>query len=484
MDLRKSNCVSFLSHNLLAMLLVIFSFLLFYYFKLDFITEWDSYGYLIDIHGHFKSSLFLGRFGFISFFMLIWELCSKFYKMPILNFYHVIIFVNLIFSSLTILLVYLITKKITRNKLVGFGSALILIFSKDFIRYAGNTLIEPMMIFMTVLSFFLFITAINKKNLFCFYLSAFIFGYAFEVKEAAILSILFFPAFLLTKSESKYFTVKNYLFFILIFLETAFIMPFYWYLKDRNKYIYDIVYYAQHNNRFIFSYWQEVYNIMKHGFGILLLPLMGLIILLLRKKFTRLLLIITLFIPNIIFSFYGDRVERYFVFGYISLSILTAYCFYYIVEYFKLIIKSFKSVLSVCFLILLILWSSWNFTGFYNSLINDKVYSKYLEEYGLRLLYIFPENTVFILGDHTALMDQYYIRFNGSQKKTIWPGWTWPHEGLRKVIENYLSCNKRIIIDFSGFIRPSIQAEKQDILKLLPSYKVKILSENIIELYK
>ena len=180
MEPKKLNYMSFLSENQLEILLVIFSFLLFYYFRLDFIREWDTFGYIQNIYYHSRSGLDLGRPGFIYFFIPIWELCSKFFKMPILEFYHVVLVADLIFSSLTIPLVYLITKRITRNKLIALGSAIILIFSKDFIRFAGDTLIEPMMIFVIVLSYFLYVKSIDKKSLFYFYLSAFIFGYAFE----------------------------------------------------------------------------------------------------------------------------------------------------------------------------------------------------------------------------------------------------------------------------------------------------------------
>ena len=479
----KSNYSNFLSHNRLAILLAIFSFLLFYYFKLDFIINWDSFSCIQNIRTHSRGFLGLGRLGFIYFFIPIWELCSKFFKMSILEFYKVIIATNLIFSFLTVVLVYLVTKRIARNKLIALASAITLIFSRAFIRLAGNTLIEPMMIFMIILSYFCYVAAINKKNLFYFYLSAFIFGYAFEVKEVAVLSILFFPAFLLTRSESKYFSIKNHLLFILIFLVAAFIIPFCFYLKDGSTYIHDTIYVVS-QNKFNFSHLKDVYIIMKYGFGVLLFPVVGFIILLVRKEFSKLLVIFALFAPSIIFSFYGCRDYRYFVFGYISLSILTAYCLFYIIEYSKLILRFSNKNLSLYFSILLICLALYNFTNFYRPLIRDKEYSRYSQDYGLRLLNGFPENTVFIIGICSALMGHYYIPLTKSKKDLIWSGWSWPHKRLGKVVEHYLSCRKRVIIDLDKFQHQSLQNEKQDLIKLMALYKTKEVGTGLVELYK
>ena len=477
----KSNYSSFLSRNRLPMLLAVLSFLLFYYFKLHFIINWDNFSYIQNIYAHLKNQLGLGRLGFIYFFIPIWELCSKFFKMPILKFYHVVMITNFIFLSLTVLLVYSVTKSITRNKLIALGSAIILTFSRDFIGLAGNVFTEPMMIFMIILSYFCYVVAINKKSLFYFYLSAFIFGYAFEVKEVALFSILFFPAFLLTRREPKYFSVKNYLLFILIFFVTALIMPCYFYFKEGNNYIHDIIRSASWN-KLILSNWQQVYDVMKYGFGILLFPLAGFIILLLRRKFTKLLIIFTLFTPSIIFSFYGCRDKRYFVFAYISLSILTAYCFFYIIQYAKLILRFSKKHSILYFSILLICLASWNFAHFYRPLIEDKEYSRYLQGYGLKLLSSFPENTVFIIGDRSALMGHYYIPLTKSRKDLIWSGWDWPGKRLGEVVERYLSNGKKIIIDLDGF--RWYRHEKQDLMKLISSYRTKKAACNFIELYK
>ena len=52
-----------------------------------------------------------------------------------------------------------------------------------------------MMIFAIMLSYVCYISAIDKKSLFCFYFSAFVFGYALEIRETALLSFFFFPVF-------------------------------------------------------------------------------------------------------------------------------------------------------------------------------------------------------------------------------------------------------------------------------------------------
>ena len=92
-------------------------------------------------------------------------------------------------------------------------------------------------------------------------------------------------------------------------------------------------------------------------------------------------------------------------------------------------------------------------------------------------------NSLFIIGDRSALMGQYYIPFTKSRKKLIWSGWSWPRKELGKVVERDFSRGKRIIIDLGGFQR-SYQDEKQDLMKLISSYRTKEAACNFIELYK
>jgi len=422
----------------------------------------------------------MGRSGFIYFFVPIWELSRILFKTPPLERYHVVILVNLVFSSLTVWLVYSVTKKISRNTLIAYASAIILIFSKDFISLAGNTFTEPMMIFMIFLSYWCYLNAIDKKSISFFYLSAFLFGYAFEIKEAALLSILFFPALHFTRFRSKYFRAKNYFLFILIFIITGLMAPVYFYLIEGNNYVHHVIDVAE-ISKFNFADWQQTYTIMRHGFGILLFPLAGLIALLLRKKATESLILFSLIAPNIIFSIYGTRDERYFVFGYIALSVLTAYAFFYITQYARFILKIPPKYAFHCFSILLIILVAYNFAVFYRPLIKDNEYSKKLKSYGSQLIYNYPKNTVFILGEYSALMGGYYNPLSGSNNEVIWSGVTWPHKELSKVVAQYLSQRKMIIIDLDGF-NGWWQYDKPDVLELMSLYKCKRVAGHFIEL--
>ena len=112
----------------------------------------------------------------------------------------------------------------------------------------------------------------------------------------------------------------------------------------------------------------------------------------------------------------------------------------------------------------------------------ENEYSRYLQGYGLRLLNDFPENTVFIIGNRSALMGQYYIPLTGSKKYLIWSGWKWPRKRLVKTVEYHFSRNKRIIIDLEGFRLYPV--EMQDVMNLIYLYKTKDAGNNLIELYK
>jgi len=473
--------VSFLQYRM-ALLLTIFSFLLFYYFKPDFMTDWDAIGYIKNISDHCRSGMGLGRVGFIYFYIPIWDACINLLKVPLLEAYHVVMFVNLCFSSLTIGIVYLLVGKVFRNKQVAFASAVVLIFSRAYISIAAQPLTEPMMIFLVMLSFFLFVLSTEKKNLLFFYLSAFIFGFAFEVKEAAMLSVLFFPAFIFTRKEADFLSLKEYLLFITIVLLTAFSMPLYFYLKDSVKYIHDIRY-ASSFDSFNFGDWQEIYYNLRAGFGILWLPLVGGLFLWLRKEFNKILIILSLVVPNVVFSLYGSRVARYFVLGYIPLAILSAYCFFYGIGYLRKLFNFSRIDFIRLFLCGVLILAVYNLNVFYRPMMKEIRDAENFKEHGLMLLNKFSNNTTYITGEHSTLMQHYYIPLTRSKKRVIACGWDWPKNNLGKVVERHLLKGRRVIIDLDGFRRIYFN-EVRDVIKLMSMYKLKQLDANFIELYK
>jgi len=73
-------------------------------------------------------------------------------------------------------------------------------------------------------------------------------------------------------------------------------------------------------------------------------------------------------------------------------------------------------------------------------------------------------------------MGRYYLPLTSSNKKIIWSGAEWPHRELNKMVTQYLSQGKRIIIDMDGF-QGRWQYEKPDvIMEKVLAYEAEIVS--------
>jgi 4-amino-4-deoxy-L-arabinose transferase-like glycosyltransferase len=469
--------LEFLLKHKYEILLTLFSFIVLYYFKKSFIVNWDGYEYIKDIYFHRRSVLLLGRLGYIYFFIPVWDILRIVFDFSILNFHHVVRLFNILFGSLIVAFLYLIIKKIFKNNLIALGSAFILLFSKDFIRYSVSINTEVMMIFFIILSFYFYVISFEKKNSIYLYFSAFLFGYAFEVREVALFSILFFLAFYFSKKDLKIFNLKNYILFLTIMFFASILGPLIFYFIEGDKYIGSILYHlnvdktlsiSSFNKFIILNKLIKAYDVIREGFGILLFAWLGFIILIFKKRYRELLIIFSLFLPIIILTFYGGQDQRYFIVGYLSLSVLTSISLFYLIRYLCMFskIKKYKKHIYLIFLLIML---SFNFFNFYDDLINENDYSKHLEKYGLGLLNGYPDNVVFLIGWRSSLMGHYYIPLTGSKKKVIWSGWAWPGRNLNRRVENYLSQNKTIIIDLSHYNGN----ERRDVESLMSIYKPK-----------
>jgi hypothetical protein len=465
---KKNKLLEFFKKYKFEILLGIFAFILIYYYKKPFIIEgagpldWDGYSYLRNIYDHKIAPLMIGRMGFVYFFAIIWDI-FKIFNFSILNFHHVVRFMNIVFASLTIVFFYLMIKRIFNNKLIGLGSSLLLLFSKDFINYSGRVYAEAMMIFFIVLSFFFFTKSFESSKVWQLYLAAFLFGFAFEVRESALFSILFFLVFFIFK-KSKSFTIKNYFIFCVIMFVTAVTGPLVVYLIKGQDYINQILYWI--NFRKDISYpliyrLVRVYNNIIDGFGMLILPLIGTIIMFIKRKYKELLIAVSLALPIITFTFYGHMAERFFIVGYLGLSLLASAAIFYLIDYFSFL-KNKR--IFVYLLILFILLGS-NFFNFHNELIREQKYAKQVEQYGLHLLNDFPENSLLIVGARSNLM-KYYTHLTNSKKEIIGPDKK-SVENINQTFREKLSINKTIIFDPSQFY---FLGARENIIELISFY--------------
>jgi hypothetical protein len=465
-----SKLINFFKKYKFEILLGILSFILIYYYKKPFIIEgtgpldWDGYTYLRNIYNHQISPLMLGRMGFVYFFAIIWNI-FKIFNFSILNFHHVVRFMNIAFASLTIVFFYLMIKNIFNNKLIGIGSSLLLLFSKDFINYSGRVYAESMMIFFIVLSFFFFVKSFESNKVWQLYFAAFLFGFAFEVRESALFSILFFLVFFIFK-KSKTFTIKNYFIFCTIMFITAVIGPLIIYLIEGQSYLNQILYWKKFQEGTMVSYpliyrLISVYNKIIDGFGILLFPLIGTIIMIIKRKYKELLIAISLALPIVAFTFYGHMLERFFIVGYLGLSLLVSAALFYLIDYFSFLKDKKKFV----YLLILFILIGIHFLNFHNELIREQEYAKEVEKYGLHLLNDFPENSLLIVGGRSELM-HYYTHLTNSKKEIIGPGKE-SVENLNKTFEKILYNNGTIVFDPNQFY---FSRAKENIMKAISFY--------------
>jgi hypothetical protein len=108
-----------------------------------------------------------------------------------------------------------------------------------------------------------------------------------------------------------------------------------------------------------------------------------------------------------------------------------------------------------------------------------------VQNYGLRLIKDFPNNTVFLIGYENALMDSYFIPLTGSNNIVLcWPGEDWPKNALNKIVTRYLSEGKRIIVDPDKYDVCWILADsRNELRKLIALHKIKHVYGTIYELY-
>jgi len=466
-------------------LLTLFSFILLYYFKKSFPVTWDDFRYIEKIYLHERSNLLLGRPGFVYFFMAIWDILRTLFNLSIFEFHHVVRLFNIAFGSLTVLFLYLTVKKIFKNDLIAMGSALIFLFSMDFIRFNSYIITEPMMLFFVILSFYFYTVAFEKKKPIYLYLSAFLFGYAFEVHEPALFFILFFPAFYICKKDLKIFSSKNYLVFVAIMLITALSGPLLIYLNEGQGYIESIAHVLSMDktltlsssiNSFSPLFTEKVayaYNLLRSDFGCpsLLFALLGAFVLLFKKRYKELLIVLSLFVPDIIFTFYANGTTRYFISGYFALSMLASVFLFYLTAGICRSLNISKYRKHVFFLFLFVLLC-FNFINFHNLWVNEANYTKHLESLGLNLTKNFPaENTVFLLGDEKSPLIDYYLVLSNSKQEVICSGWEWPSQKLNETIMNYLSENKTIVVD-TNLSQFSIEEQREEMEQLISSYEL------------
>jgi hypothetical protein len=439
----------------------------FIYLKKDFVCGWDCFEYIKAMYLERHSSLFFGRMGYVYFFIPIWNFV-KIFGVSILDFHHFVRYTNILFASLTVVVFYLLVTKLFQDKIVGAGAALLLLFSKDFVAYATSIHTEIMMMCVLVVSFYFYVAAHEKKVNGLLYLSGFFFGYALSIRERAVFTAIFFFTYFLIGRNQQKFTFRNYCYFTIIIIATAGIGPLIVLLTQGMDYLrvglYGTQFYTLH---LTIEDAQHVYRILRDGYGLLLISYLGFIFLVVEKQFRKLAYSLSLFLPVVILTFYGQAAPKYFVVGYFSLAMLEAYALKYITKALR-----FPHILYALGVLTLALM---NVIDFVPEIQEDNEYCNSLETYGLRLLEIAPESSVFLVGKHSSLIGHYFIPLTQSSHSVVWSGWSWPGDNLTNVIRKFTKNNRTVIVDFATYSGD----ERQDLINALHEFDFMWFSDGL-----
>lgn len=131
--------------------------------------------------------------------------------------------VNIVFGSLTCVLVYIFCKKFC-NKKVGVMASLILAFSPIYIANNSSAYLDTVLSFLTLLDLYLFFSFIENRNKWYLYSLAIMLGLSLITKLSIIplivLIIIYLLYFSINNKDNRYMFIK----FLIIFISTPFIL--------------------------------------------------------------------------------------------------------------------------------------------------------------------------------------------------------------------------------------------------------------------
>jgi hypothetical protein len=455
------------------MLLFCVSFILLWNFKLSFIQMFDSFGYVRDVVFGQKSNLALGRIGYMLIYSPVWIALKALTGLSPLQVHHVIKTGNVFFGSLTIIMVYHIASRLFGNKNIGLGSALLLLFSRDYIALTGSVHPTAAMMFFLTLGILAYIKAFEEKNGRMLLASALAYGFSIAVYETAVFMLPFFIIYPLVKS--RVFDVKILLQSALIVLVVVSAGPVLLQLTGKADYVSDLprwfswgsgdIIVGSYTPEGFLKRWDALLFQVWPGFGTLGFPIAGIALMSIRKDWRRLAVVLSLFTPAFFFFIMGTIWPRYFTYTYISLAIFTAYFVYESAVFASRHLPKIRVTWSHTILLIYVLGLFLHNDVWYLGM-RDRV-SIENERYGLRLMHDLPEDAVFILGEDYPVLGEYFIPLTGSRKTAIPSGWDWPGDRLDVVVGNHLAAGRTVIVDLD-----SIKGgELDDVEKLRDEYR-------------
>jgi 4-amino-4-deoxy-L-arabinose transferase-like glycosyltransferase len=211
-------------------------------FKNGSVFHWDTLKDVLVIEdilktGEFQYSYAYGAPGMIAFVFVFYWLHNLF--TGALSAEGAYFFATFLTAGLSTVLLYIITKKITKDKFISISSALIFSFNTIFLSATTYPKTHSIALFFTLMSFYLIFLHYNKKSAWLLALSGVFFGLSVAVR---ILNILMFLPILyiylnprkeksIIKIKKSKLSIKNFLYFAIPALLTWYLL-FYKKIKE------------------------------------------------------------------------------------------------------------------------------------------------------------------------------------------------------------------------------------------------------------
>jgi len=306
----------------------------------EFGVHWDEWVFMNSARDSMESGVFLPHiYIYPSFCYYIVLIAAEVYKMifgindiKILfsdnNFHHYVRCIFVIISSLTIFWVYLLTMRITKNYWASLVAALIICSSFEFSYHSRWAVSDCIAVqFVTLSTLFLFLNISNSNKMIFSSLFA---GFAAGTKYTAAIVCLNILFFILSEIKFNWKgskTIIGYLFFLLGFFFIGFIITTPGAILEYKQFILDVnyqrnLYSSGHYGHTIqsgFNHFSKIceyvmYELYSKNSGISLLiflfTIIGVAVVLMRKKWNLLGLLVTLLVYVIYVSTFNIMIIR------------------------------------------------------------------------------------------------------------------------------------------------------------------------------
>ncbi len=337
----------------------------------------------------------------------------------------------------------------------------VVLTSVGFVHLYGTLLTEPLSLSFVWLSMWLLVSAVQRQALWRLYLSAFLIGYAFTIRETSVLALPFHALYLLLHRreiadwQSKHLVLAG----LLCTLVAAFPQVIFLH-RDGADYATQASGHWAGNTAPKSLHWTHFRQTVMQSLPLLAAPL-GLVFAALawRRDKGILLLSLALMIPFAAHFIVGNGQWRFFIVGHIPLALLTAYG----IDRIGNAIRPWwgKAIVLLALLVSLGIWWAPRFDQAMRAYQNR---AQKDFEIGQMISRQFQDQDLLIVGSYSSMMDAYWNKVLGRRFEVQWSGWAWPGpEGLEHRIVTAVSEGRQVGIYLDGFRWPSYANEKKHI---------------------